>query len=234
MSWLSKIFRLKSKKSSGVDGDSTTAVALSNTPTNELEYLRRANTYLDAQDPDGAIADCNVAIQLNPESAVAYRLRGWAKALKAYLSVYRGDSQQAMTYEELFEQALADYEVAIRLNPNDWQIYRNRGVAYRRMGAVETMKIMASGLDRAVGDWRQCYDLSIADYGMAIQIKPDDAGNYYSRGLAYRDKGEYSNDVDDLDKAITDFDEAIRLNPANSAEYLHSQNVAIAMRSELA
>ena len=234
MSWLAKIFRSKSRKQLEVDGDVIAAAAVADAPSTESEHLQRANTYIDAQDPDSAIADCSAAIQLNPENAVAYRLRGWAKALKAYLSVYRGNSQETLGYEELFGQALADYETAIRLDPNDWQIYRNRGVAYRRMGAIETMKSMASGLDMSSGDWQQCYDLSIADYDTAIRIKPDDAGNHYSRGLAYRDRGEHSHDINDLDKAIADFDAAMRLNPANSPEYLHSREVAVHMRLELA
>ena len=230
MWWLAKIFRSKSQKQPGQGSDGIVMGPETAAPSTEPEYLRRANAYLDARNTDSAIADCSAAIQLNPKSAVAYRLRGWSMALKAYDTVYRGN----LRYGELFEQALADYEMAICLDPDDWQIYRNRGVAYRRMGAIETMKIMGAGLDMSAGDWQQYYDLSITDYDTAIRMKPDDPGNVYSRGLAYRDRGEHGRDIGDLDKAITDFDEAVRLNPSNAAEYLHSREIAMHTRVELA
>ena len=61
------------------------------------------------------------------------------------------------------------------------------------------------------------YDLgdyagAIADYTMAIRLKPDDADAYYNRGLAKGKLGQYF-------AAITDFDTAIRLQPDDADAY---------------
>jgi tetratricopeptide (TPR) repeat protein len=45
------------------------------------------------------------------------------------------------------------------------------------------------------------FDLAIADFTKAIQIKPNVAEAYFFRGLAYKKKGE-------IDKAIIDFKKA--------------------------
>jgi tetratricopeptide (TPR) repeat protein len=68
-------------------------------------------------DNQGAIADYNEAIRLNPNDAVAYYNRGNAKS-------DLGDNQGA----------IADYNEAIRLNPNDAEAYYNRGVVKSDLG----------------------------------------------------------------------------------------------------
>ncbi len=50
----------------------------------------------------------------------------------------------------------------------------------------------------------------IEDHDQAIQLNPGNAHAYYTRGLAYRNKG-------DQDRARQDFNEAIRLNPSYAA-----------------
>ena len=50
------------------------------------------------------------------------------------------------------------------------------------------------------------YDLAIADFGRAIELKPDYAEAYNNRGIAYIRKGEY-------DQAIADYAKALELNP---------------------
>jgi tetratricopeptide (TPR) repeat protein len=74
----------------------------------------------------------------------------------------------------------------------------NRATAYSRRGLAYASR---RDLDRA-----------IADYGQAIQLKPDFAEAYNSRGIAYLSKGE-------PDRAIPDFDSAIRLSPDREVIY---------------
>ena len=55
-------------------------------------------------------------------------------------------------------------------------------------------------------------DRAIADYNLAIQLKPDFAEAYDKRGNAYADKGEN-------DRAIADYNQAIQLKSDNAFAY---------------
>jgi tetratricopeptide (TPR) repeat protein len=59
---------------------------------------------------------------------------------------------------------------------------------------------------------------TIADYGKATKLNPDNADEYYKRGDAYDEMGEYG-------KAITDYSKAIQLNP-NYADAYYSRGCA--------
>jgi len=68
-------------------------------------------------DLNGALADCNEAIKLDPNLDTAYELRGNVEDDK-------GDS----------DAALVDYTTAIKLNPDYAAAYFNRGVAKHHKG----------------------------------------------------------------------------------------------------
>jgi len=88
-----------------------------------------------------------------------------------------------------YEQAIADYSMAIALDPNYAGAYINRGIAYRK---------------------KDDYEQAIADYSRAIELDPNDAEAYYARGYVYDEKGDY-------EQAIADYSRAIELDP-NIAE----------------
>jgi tetratricopeptide (TPR) repeat protein len=96
-----------------------------------------------------------------------------------------------------YEKAIADYNQAIKLNPNDASAYYNRGLAHYYLKE---------------------YEKAIADYNQAIKLDPNHANAYYSRGFAYRNLKEYQ-------KAIADFNQAIKLNP-NDADAYYSRGLA--------
>ena len=89
--------------------------------------------------------------------------------------------------------AIADYDAAIRLNPNEADFYWSRGKAN-------------NGL--------KDYFAAIRDFDTAIRLNPDDFYAYSSRGGAKSSLGQY-------DAAIADFDTAIRLNPNYDFAYSH-------------
>jgi tetratricopeptide (TPR) repeat protein len=88
------------------------------------------------------------------------------------------------------ERAIADYTEAIRLNPKNVDAFSNRAGAYR-----------GSSGDRALA-------LAIADYDAVIRLDPKHTSALYNRGFAHHTKGDY-------DRAIADYNEAIRLGYQN-------------------
>ena len=90
-----------------------------------------------------------------------------------------------------YDRALADFNEAIRLDPNAAPAYFKRGIIY----------------DHHRGD----YDRALADYNEAIRLDPKYADAYELRAVIYLTKRG------DLDRALADFNEAIRLHPESAS-----------------
>jgi tetratricopeptide (TPR) repeat protein len=122
-----------------------------------------------------------------------------------------------------FDLALADYDAALRLDPNSAALYTSRGNAWR--GKRDYTRALADH-DKAIEldhDYaeafsnrgnvradRRDYDRAIADYDKAIELKPDYAIAFYNRGLAWKAKG-------DRTRAIADYRQALKSDAKLSA-----------------
>jgi Flp pilus assembly protein TadD len=90
-----------------------------------------------------------------------------------------------------YDQAIINYNEAVRLEPKDAATYNSRGLTYYKKGD---------------------YDRAIANYNQALALDPSFADAYYTRGAAYLAKGNY-------DRAIADCGEALKLDPNFDAAY---------------
>jgi tetratricopeptide (TPR) repeat protein len=123
------------------------------------------------------------------------------------------------------ERAIADFNEAIRLDPNNAVVFVLRGMSRREMG--DDMNAMmdfdeAIRLDpkygvafhvrgmarRSLGNLEN----AIADFSEAIRLDPKEADSIVSRGMALFEIGDH-------DRAIADFSEAIRRDPNNRDLY---------------
>ena len=108
-------------------------------------YLLRAVSLLQKEDIQGAIADCNKALKLNPKSVAAYAIRSVAyyqagdadrsrSAFDAALGLDREKAYQhrAETFDllKLNIEAIADLTELIKLTPEEASPYHARAVAY--------------------------------------------------------------------------------------------------------
>jgi serine/threonine protein kinase len=87
--------------------------------------------------------------------------------------------------------ALADYNQAIQLAPNDATAYNNRGGIYIQQGKV---------------------NLGLTDFNKAIQLAPTYAMVYYNRGNVYKDQNK-------LDLALADFNTVINFDSQDLDSY---------------
>jgi tetratricopeptide (TPR) repeat protein len=148
-------------------------------------------------DLDKDIAEYSQAIQLEPNSAAAYRCRGVAYGRKGDLDRAIADLSQAIRLDpELapahysrgyaylrmrdLDKAIADFAEAIRLDPSHAKAFSQRGLAYAKKGD---------------------FDQAIADLSQAIRLDPEDCLNYYNRGVSYEKKGESDKAQEDLELA---------------------------------
>ena len=82
-----------------------------------------------------------------------------------------------------YDRAIADYNQALKLQPDGGGFYSGRSYAYALKGD---------------------YDRALADANQALKLKPDSAGAYDSCGFVFAGKG-------DFERAIADYNEALKL-----------------------
>jgi tetratricopeptide (TPR) repeat protein len=177
------------------------------------DFFNRAGAKKAAGDLDGAIADYDRAIQIDPKDAAIYNNRGLAKQAKGDL-----------------DAAIVDFNRAIQLNPKDAVAYSNRGNAKRDKGDLDGAILDYNRAIRLDPKYAYAYynrglakkqksdlDGAIADYNRVIELDPKFAKAYCDRGVAKRRK-------DDLDGAISDYDRTVELDPKYAIAYFNRGN----------
>ena len=190
-------------------------------------YYYRGITYRHQTKLDKAIEDFNKAIELNTNYAEVYYYRGFAyielekpeKAIKDFSKVINLKPDEAKSYYyrgfayaelENFDEAIVDYKKAIEINPeldpsHLAGAHSNRGVTYM------------PGIDPK---------MRIEDHDLATEIDLELDEPYNNRGLAYLRSVKLEKVFEDpvnpeldeayriaLDKAIKDFNSAIKIKP---------------------
>jgi tetratricopeptide (TPR) repeat protein len=142
---------------------------------------------------------------------------------------WRGISHVKMRH---YEEALADFDQALELDPKLTRATVYRGVVHRDMRAFEKAfrdfsLALELGSDegwvlanRGITYWLMgCYEESLADHDRAIELRPDMVWLLASRGRTYRDIGHYEEALTDLSHAIElDPDDAFALIPSITFE----------------
>lgn len=167
--------------------------------------------------PSHIVAQCTALIDAGTlkkaELARAFRERGGAHHFAGEL-----------------DQAIADYDRALEIDPNYAEVLALRGDVERSKG---NMTGAISYYDRAIAiDPRASYfkargqtyseiespghfEKAIADYSRALQLKPDMFAALTDRGVAYGWLGRYA-------EAFADFDKSLKIKPHfNDAAYLN-------------
>jgi Mlc titration factor MtfA (ptsG expression regulator)/Flp pilus assembly protein TadD len=164
----------------------------------EEEYLRHA------------LAECDVALRLRPDSVDVYHNR-------ANLYYELGDH----------DRALADYSRVLELAKRGERaaVYHDCGLAHFAAGSIDLAIADFTQALRCCRDFARAYcdrgaayaakgesDAAIRDLTHAIHLDPRDDQPYLDRGALYAEQGKH-------DKAVRDFTRAIRLAPHMAQGY---------------
>lgn len=112
----------------------------------------------------------------------------WSDVIRRYPAAQTAYFNRAGAYQQLekYEEALADYERAKKLNPADEEVWLNEAAAYARLGRR---------------------DDAVRSYRRTLQINPRRAEAYNNLGLIELAEG-------DRDRAFEYFSKAVELNPS--------------------
>lgn len=129
--------------------------------------------------PDLAIQHCTRAIESGKFSGEPLSRLYFNRGIE---SAAKGD----------FDRAIADYDAALKLNPQSADAHFNRGNAWAHKGDP---------------------DRAIADYDAAIKLDPKEPAAYGGRAVEWAVKGDYA-------RAIADYDMAMKLDPKSASALL--------------
>ncbi len=148
--------------------------AVSSAKAENLEDCAKGAASLEAGNRDAAIDELTRCMELG---GLSDRNLAAASNNRAFIYLIKGD----------YDQAIRDFDAAIRLNPLFTQAHYGRGNAYRR---------------------KKAYDQAIQDFDVVIRLNSASARAYRSRcwtyGLMRRP-----------DQALPDCNESLRINPRN-------------------
>ena len=126
---------------------------------------------------------------------------------------------QMKHFKSLYDEAIADLDKAIQLNPNCVLFYYNRGSVKSYLGKLKTD-------ENDLVEAQQHYRGSIDDYTETIKLCPDHVVAYNDRGAAKSNLGQFKADAGNFTEAqqhyrdaIDDYTEVIKLCPDFAIAY---------------
>lgn len=194
----------EAKKGNNGDALDYLSKEVSENPNNGYAHMTMAILQADAENYNDAMTSINLAIKKLPKKDKEYTGRAYAS--RAHLYAIAGDTITA----------LADFDKAIRINPDDEDVqealgqmlyelkrYDEADNAYRRIIAINPTSVMGyMGLGRdayAIG----AFEEAIRQYDNVIRMYDDYSSGYAFRAESYLKLGKYIEAIDDITKSLS-------------------------------
>lgn len=194
----------EAKKGNNADAMDYLAKEVRENPNNGYAHMTMAILQADAENYNDAMTSINLAIKKLPKKDKEYTGRAYAS--RAHLYAIAGDTITA----------LADFDKAIRINPDDEDVqeafgqmlyelkrYDEADDVYRRIIAINPTSVMGyMGLGRdayAKGN----YEESIRQYDNVIRMYDDYSSGYAFRAESYLKLGKYLEAINDITKSLS-------------------------------
>lgn len=144
-----------------------------------VDWLARGVAYTMLKNYPDAVADFDKALEATPDFAVALMGRGYARYMNAVSQRPEEGRDPALSQREV-ALAMADYDAALKLNPELFFAWFNKGCIYYAQGDYTSAM--------------QCFSES-------IRLNPAQGQSYFNRGLCYLRAGNRLQAFADLSKA---------------------------------
>jgi Tfp pilus assembly protein PilF len=173
------------------------------------EIIYRIEDCLENEEWEKALSECELAIQLNPDFAVAYN--------------YRGEIYEEM---EQFENAIINYQKAIELSPNfkdAWEnMFRVESVLEEEFEESNTQKQLEKALEYAEN----------GETEKALEKCESVKTTLPSIASAHVYFGSIFDALDKLEPAINSYRKAIQLNPESKDAWDNFLSIELALEEE--
>jgi tetratricopeptide (TPR) repeat protein len=211
-------------------------------PSIHVAYDSRADAYVKMGKYQGAIADLNRSLSINPQYPWTYYRLGlvhertgtYLQAMQNHgkaLELFAGFKPARQGRERAYHKAIEDLSRDINNNPLNGVLYMNRGNVHALM---EHFEEALEDFNRAVQldpgittiyynrglvffNMKE-YDRAIDDFTVFLDHNPGDGQTYYQRAVAFER-------VEDIQLAIKDFQSAARLGDERSQRYLQARGI---------
>ncbi len=153
----------------------------------------------------------------------------WTDVIGKYPAIEVGYKNRGSFFAEQgkFNEALKDYEILMKMNSNDPEVYNNLGNIYASQNKIDASLNASTKAISLKPDFYNAYlnrgitynsisrfDKGIADFTAAISIEPNRAQPYALRGFANYSTGNFKD-------AVNDFSRAVNIEPTNAAAYYY-------------
>lgn len=194
----------EAKKGNKADAMDYLSKEVSENPNNGYAHMTMAILQADAENYNDAMTSVNLAIKKLPKKDKEYTGRAYAS--RAHLYAIAGDTIQA----------LADFNQAIKINPDDEDVHEAFGQmlyelkrfdeadnSYRRIIAINPTSVMGyMGLGRdayAQGN----YEEAVRQYDTVIKMYDDYSSGYAFRAESLLKLGKYLEAINDITKSLS-------------------------------